>query len=298
MRYLGIDVGGTFTKYAVMDENGQIFSKSKVKSINENIETFIKTFVDIFDSVDEKIDGIALSVPGMIDHENGVMLNGGSFKFINNFNIVKELEDRLSVPVSVENDAKSAALAELWKGSLKGYKNAVTMVCGTGIGGAIIMDGKVLRGMNFMSGEFSYLITNSNNPTEFTNMFGFKCSVPALVEKVGKLKGIEEEIDGEKVFEMANNGDEEVIQCIREYAKHLAVQITNLQYTFDQEVTTIGGGISAQKLLIDLVREELVKINEAWIYELPVPDVTVCEFFNDSNIIGALYAHLKSTSKL
>lgn len=119
MNYLAIDVGGTFTKYAIITDECRILEKGKRTTIREPLEGFISSLVDIFQKYKQCIDGIALSMPGIIDSETGFMYTGGNLTCIKNLNIVEILENRCNVPVTVENDAKCAALAEVWKGVLK-----------------------------------------------------------------------------------------------------------------------------------------------------------------------------------
>lgn len=101
-------------------------------------------------------------------------------------------------------------------------------------------------------------------------------------------------LDGEKIFAMANQGDGETMEVLRQYCRHLAVQISNCQFVIDPEKIAIGGGISAQPILLELIKEALKELNSVFPYSLPIPEVVNCRFFNDSNLIGALYVHLKS----
>ena len=302
MKYLCIDVGGTYTKYAVMDEECDFCLKDKVPTVYDTLEHFVDMLAGIWrknqallQERGEEIAGIALSSAGVIDSETGFMYNGGSLTTISNINIVEILEKQCGVPVTVENDAKCAALAEVWRGALKGCRNAAAVICGTAVGGAVICNGKVVRGKRFMAGEFSYLLTESSDPMNPEWIFAQTGGVPALIRMVAEKKHIPaEELDGEKVFSMANCGDEEAMECIRRYACRIAMQINNCQYIFDPDRVAVGGGISAQPLFIQMIREELKKLNGIYPYVMPIPEVVPCQFFNDSNLIGALYVHLKS----
>lgn len=298
MKYLVIDVGGTFTKYAVMDEECNVYRKSRIPTVRDSAEHFADMLEDLYRQNAAEVEGIALSCAGVIDSETGFMYNGGSLFCISNINIVELLEKRCGVPVTVENDAKCAALAEVWKGSLTGCRNAVTVICGTAVGGAVICDGRLVRGKRFMAGEFSYLLTESSDPMNPKWVFAETGGVPALIRMVAEKKQIlADELDGEKVFSMANCGDTEVLECIRKYAARIAMQINNCQYMFDPDRVAVGGGISAQPLFIQMIREELKKLNGVYPYDMPVPEVVPCRFYNDSNLIGALYVHLKSKEK-
>lgn len=293
MKYLVIDIGGTFTKYAIMDENCEFYKKSKVSTVCDETETFIEMIVNIYEDNKEDIEGIAISSAGIIDSKKGLMHTGGSLFCISNLNIVEALEKRCGIPVSVENDAKCAALAELWRGSLRGCRDAIVMILGTAVGGTIISEGKVLKGSHFIAGEFSYLFTDSKDALNPENTLAIRGGVPALIRLAAEIMQIPaDELSGEKIFLLAREGNEKALSCIRKYAHILAVQVTNYQFMTDPERISIGGGISAQPMLLDMIREELVKLNNVYPHKVPMPEVTACHFFNDSNLIGALYVHL------
>ena len=293
-KYLVIDIGGTFTKYAVMDESCRFYSKDKIETVKSDLEGFIEMLVRIYESTGE-VSGIAISSAGMIDSETGFMYNGGSLFMIKNINLVEILEHRCHVPVTVENDARCAGLAEVWKGALSDCRNSIALIIGTAIGGAVVVDRKVLKGKNCMAGEFSYILTNAKKADDKDQIFAVTGGMPALFHLASARLGIPEaEITGEMIFSRANCGEQEALACIRQYARALAVQINNLQFIFDPEKIAIGGGVSEQPLLLQLIREELRSLSEVYPYPVPVAEITNCRFFNDSNLIGALYVHLKA----
>lgn len=295
MKYLSIDVGGTFTKYALMDEECNFYEKGKVPTEKECLEDFVAMMVALYEKYADMAEGIAICAPGVIDSENGFMYNGGSIFCIKNINIVEILENRCNVPVTVENDAKCAALAEVWKGSLADCRNSLALIIGTAVGGAVIVDKKVLKGKNFMAGEFSYLFTDEKHYRERSQLLAENGGVPGLIRLVAGRKGIsEKKLDGEKIFSLANQGDEATIACLRDFCRHLAIQISNYQFIVDPERVAIGGGISVQPVFLEMIKEELKNLNTVFPYSMPIPEVVTCRFFNDSNLIGALYVHLKS----
>lgn len=293
MKYLAIDVGGTFTKYAIITDSCEIIEKAKRPTVTEPLESFIDSLVDIYNIYRGSVDGIALSIAGIIDSDMGFMYTGGNITCIKNLNIVEILEKRCKIPVSVENDAKCAALAEVWKGALAECQDGIVMVVGTGIGGAIIHDRKILKGIHNMTGEFSYIITDTTPEFSLDQTFAGNSGIRALMKIVSEHTGIPaEELDGERVFSLANCGDEKAVAGVAEYARHIAVQINNYQFMLDPEKVVIGGGISVQPIFIQMIKEELKKINAVYPWDLPIADVCVCRFFNDANLIGAVYAHI------
>lgn len=293
MKYLEIDIGGTFTKYAVMDENCEFYNKGKVPTVYDTTENFLKMLEGIFEENKNEVNGIAVSSAGIIDSEEGIMHTGGSLACISKLHIVEELQKRCGVSVTVENDAKCAALAELWRGALKGHKDAVVMILGTAVGGAVIANGKLLKGNHLLAGEFSYLFTDTEDALNSEKVLALQGGVPALIQLVANALHVsKDQLSGEKIFSMAQAGNEKVLECIRKYVRTLAVQILNYQFITDPEKIAIGGGISTQPLLLDMLREKVKRLNQVYPHRLPLPEVTVCHFFNDSNLIGALYVHL------
>lgn len=295
MKYLSVDVGGTFTKFAVMDEECHFYEKDKVLTRKDNLENFVDMLVELYERYADVVDGIAICAPGIIDSETGFMYNAGSILCVKNVNIIELLAKRCSVPITIENDAKCAAMAEVWRGALSDCKNSIVMIIGTAVGGAVIVDRKVVKGKNILAGEFSYLFTNESQHEDYPQVLAETGSVPGLIKLVSEKKNIPvEELDGEEIFSWANRGDAEIIKCLKAFCRRLAIQISNYQFIVDPERIAIGGGISVQPIFLELIQEELKNVNTAFPHPMPLPEVVTCQFFNDSNLIGALYIHLKS----
>lgn len=299
MRYLAIDIGGTFTKYAIMNESGEFLRKGKVSTRKENQEDFLNMLVELFESqkklTESLLEGIAISSAGVIDSKNGYMKNAGTLYCVNDLHICKELSARCMVPVSIENDAKCAALAELWKGTLADCNDAAVMILGTALGGAVIHDRKVIQGKNLMAGEFSYLLVNSEDPLNPDMTAAMYCGVPALLKLAAKAKNVPlETVSGELVFDWVNRNDSVAQRVLHEYARRLAIQILNWQFIINPERVAVGGGISVQPVLLQYIREELERLIEVYPYPVPIPEVVNCSFYNDANLIGALYVLLKN----
>lgn len=294
MRYLVIDIGGTFTKYALMDEEADILYKDKRPTAKDSQEHFVEMLVHIYEEIGEPVGGIAISSAGVIEPEGGIMHNAGTILCVRELPIARTLQERCGVPVTVENDGKAAALAELWKGSLKDCQNAMVMICGTAVGGALICNRQLIRGSHRMAGEFSYLLTDAYDTGDSAKTFAGSCGVPALLRLAEERKGMKQgSLDGERVFALAKAGDGEMLGCIQAYARRLAVQILNVHFVFDPERIAIGGGISRQPLLLRYIREALKELTKVYPHEVPLPEVVSCAFYNDANLIGALYGHLK-----
>ncbi|MBR3840881.1 MAG: ROK family protein [Erysipelotrichales bacterium] len=296
MSKLVFDIGGTFIKYALMSDDCSIIKQDKIKTPEYELDAMLEALKGVIDEYRDSIDGIAFSLPGMMDSEKGYMYSGGSircFYQVDFFELMKRITD---LPVAIENDGKCAALAELGYGNLKGIANGVVVVLGTGIGGGIIKDGKLYKGSHFSAGEFSFM--NIHNTTEFKDVWAVGNSVPGFVARVEAELGKEQgSLDGRDVFKLIEENNEVACRHFKEYINTLAIQLLNIQAILDPEIILVGGGVSQQPLLIEALQSRLKEMIDANpIYKLPIK-VGVCKYFNDSNLIGALYNFQQMYSK-
>lgn len=301
--YLVYDVGGTFIKYALMDENATILEKGKVPTPDYHQHTK-EDFYDALDSVTEqykdRVAGIAVSMPGMLDNRTGYCVTAGYLPYLCGSSVALELSERYRLPVSVENDGKCAALAEFWRGSLKGCINGAVVVLGSGVAGGIILDGKLYRGNRFTAGEYSFLCTRDTSSREMESYWGISGGAQGLAKAVAEQTGENwQSYDGLRIFQMANEGDEKVRKGLKNFTDSLAVQIYNLNILLDFDIIAIGGGISQQPLLFDYLNASLEEMHENIPLRnitpyIPKPRITNCKFYNDANLIGALYHYLTS----
>lgn len=295
MDFLVIDVGGSAIKYAIMNEKAELIEKGKTPTPMDNIEHFIDVIGEIFDGYKDRIVGMAMSMPGRIDSDCGYIFTGGSLEYNTDIEFVKILEKRCPVPISLENDGKCAALAEAWIGSLKDCNDGIVVVLGTGVGGGIIKDKKLHKGKHFIAGEFSFIFTNNAAfESKLSHMWGSQAGVSGLCIPVAKAKNLPlEEVDGCKVFEYVKNGDQEVIDILDNYCYRMVLQLYNLQYIYDPEKIAIGGGISKEGALIKYIKKNIEKhYNNLNPNIMVKPEIVTCQFYNDSNLIGALYNYL------
>lgn len=296
--YLVVDIGGTFAKYALMDSAGNIKLKNKKPAPRTNLSDFEQMLFSIIDEYDlSTIKGIAISCPGTIDIESGTIYHGGSFRFLHEVNLAKIIREKYGKEVSIENDGKCAAFAELWLGSIKEAKDAVVMVLGTGVGGGIIIDGKIQRGIKMSAGELSYVMNQIDPVTRKARYFGYDGSAVVMVRKIAERKQLEDLTDGEAVFEFINKHDKEAMEVFDEYCIHIATQILNLQYILDPEIFAIGGGISAQPILLKRIKWAIEEVKKANPMHMASPNVVSCKFRNDANLYGALYHFFVSKEK-
>lgn len=292
MKKLVFDVGASSIKYALMDDDANIFDKGSEVTPQDTLDHFIDVLQSIYEIYKTQIDGIALSIPGTVDANIGQIYAPGGLLYNENVNLKDKIHTFTNVPVSLENDGKSAALAEAWKGNLADCKDGIVIVLGSGIGGGIIKDGKLLKGKHLFAGEFSYIIQGED--VSFMSVWALQGSTTALLMEVAKKKQVElKDLDGYKVFKMIEEQDPDACAALDAVAGNLARGIYNLQCILDPQKVLIGGGISQQPILLEKIQEELDKIYAMIPFQIPHVQLETCCYYNDSNLIGALYNFLQ-----
>lgn len=302
MKVMVFDVGGTEIKYSVMDET---LSRSDVGAIptpQDNQEDFLAAMEAIYLAHKEEVEGIAVSLPGFIDAENGVVRGGGALRYNVGTPVGPRLAEKCGCRVWLENDGKAAAMAELWQGALKGCRNASVFIIGTGVGGGLIVDGKLVRGRDCTAGEFSFVNVNSSDWENPASSMAFQCSTTALLSDYRARKGLPADapMDGRKFFSLLEEGDEAARETLEAFSRQTAIQIYNLNVLLDLEKVAIGGGISKQPVLIETIRrayDDLLRTHP-FVPEmgasLPRPEIVPCRFSSEANQVGALYSYLLS----
>ncbi|MBF2599812.1 ROK family protein [Listeria seeligeri] len=287
--YFVYDIGGTFIKFALMENNGNIKMKDKFPTTAKSAEELVAQMVEKFLPYKQAVKGIAVSCPGVVDSEKGVIYQGGSLLFMHEKNLAEMLARECHVPVVLQNDAKSAALAELWLGVAKDVHSAAILTLGSGVGGGIIMDGKLQSGYHLMAGEVSYMESDFDTEKLRGEFFGRTGSAVELIKRIATQKNLTDKKDGEQVFALIAHGDEEANAIFNDYIYGLAVQILNIQYLIDPEIIAIGGGISAQPIVVERLNEAVAQIKAANPFHAAKPNIVTCRFQNDANLYGALY---------
>ena len=289
--YLVFDIGGTAIKYCYFDTKGKMFDKNEFSSTTlTNLNLFISRLSEIYFKSNYQIDGIALSCPGIINSKKGVIEKITAYPFLKGVNLKNLLSKACNgVKVTIENDAKCAGIAEIYAGNIKGHKDAIVVVLGTGIGGCVIKNRKIHQGNNLFAGEFSTIIVGYDKKSHQILTWSDVASTSALCKRVSNVLEIKE-IDGREVFELVKNNNQQVIEILDSFCLDIAIQLYNLQSMYDPEVICIGGGISKQKILIEKIKKALKKV-QVQSHQLLMPNVINCKYYNDANLIGALYHH-------
>ncbi|MDB6221846.1 ROK family protein [Lactobacillus amylovorus] len=279
MNLAAIDIGGTTIKIATWKDN-QLQDKHAIDT-PKDLDGFYEALTEEVNKIkkDTKIEGVAISSPGAVNKKTGIIGGSSAIPYIHNFKIVDELEKRFGLPVSVENDANSAALGELAEGSGKGCDSMAFFVIGTGIGGALIINQKVWHGAHLFGGEFGYMIMGAHTLSELA-------SPVAMANRYNERTG--KHLDGKTIFELADK-DDPVASDERQTLIHaLAVAIYNIQHSFDPEKIVLGGGISNNPELIPLLNKEIDRLRDDLDLVTLKPDIVLCKLKSDANLRGAV----------
>lgn len=274
-----IDIGGTTIKFGI--KQGPNLEVLPAKPTPKMLAEFYTCLEAVVASLKKQypIQGVAISSPGAVDQKTGVIKGASALPYIHNFKIQAELEKYFDLPVSLENDANCAALAEMVDGAGKAVKDAIFLVIGTGVGGALVENKRIRHGAHLLAGEVGYLL------------LGQEMTVSQAVSPVSLAKRYNTKtgrnISGKEVFERAQAGDEVAQAEVEQAMQTLATLLYDLQYSFDPELFIIGGAISKNEQLLPLLRAHLAKIKEHVEIADVMPEITVCKYHEQANLLGA-----------
>lgn len=270
----GVDVGGTTIKMGLFDLEGNVLDKWEIKTRTENggvnvlpdIAEAIKAKISEKSIAKEDVVGVGIGVPGPVD-DKGVV-----YKCVNLgwgvLNINEELGQLLDMPVKGGNDANVAALGEMWKGGGQGFESIVVVTLGTGVGGGIIMNGKILTGAKGAAGEIGHIHVDDDEKdvcgcgnTGCLEQFASATGVVRLAnralastDKKTVLKA--GEISAKDVWDAVKAGDEVAIEIAEEFGQYLGKGLAAVACVINPEAFVIGGGVSkAGTILLDYIRK-------------------------------------------
>lgn len=269
MKYgFGVDLGGTTVKIAYFDEKGNLLDKWEIPTVTENngeqilpdIAASIRQYIDGNQINESAVLGLGIGVPGPVNAKGivnkCVNLGWGVF------NIADELARLTGFPVKAGNDANVAALGEYWMGGGKGYDNMVFVTLGTGVGGGIVIEGKLLHGTHGSGAEIGHMVLNRQE----TAVCG--CGKRGCVEQYCSATGISRlaklhdlgNMTCKDIFDAGKEGNLEALAVLDEYYEYLGEFLGSLCSVVDPEIVVLGGGVSkAGHALIDGVTPRFQK---------------------------------------
>ena len=291
---LSIDIGGTAVKMGLVDHEGNIQARHEASVCYDNYHTPILTTVireaQAFLANEQfVIEGIGVSATGQVDDRIGAVIGtNGKIPHYEGSQIKREMEQTFGVPVFALNDANAAALGECFAGRAKGVENVLMITLGTGVGGGIVLGGKIFGGTRGIAGELGHIPLYADGipcTCGSRGCYESYAATTALVRLAKEATG-EEEMNGRIIFARASEGDEVMLSILNRWIGDIAAGIVGLVHTFNPQMVLIGGGVSTQEeLLIKPLREKILssvmpRFGEGLVVE-------AATLGNDAGMIGA-----------
>ncbi|WP_138315425.1 ROK family glucokinase [Rhodoluna limnophila] len=305
MYSIGIDIGGTKIAGALVDESGQIVNELRVPTPVEDPAALVDAVVGVISELrnGHEVLGAGVAMAGFIDAAQSAVIYGTNFGW-KNYPLKAEIEAKLDIPVIIENDANAAAWAEYRFGAGKGFQHMVMLTLGTGVGGAVIVDGRMLRGGFGVAGELGHMRVVPNGVECGCGQRGCiesYASGTALVRtarelvasgdplgaRLGELADQAGELTGVQVYEAILEGDAGARKLLADVGSWTGQAIASLSAILDPQIVVIGGGVSAAgELLLGSIRDAYRKHMPAAGFR-PELKIVTAEFVNDAGVVGA-----------
>lgn len=286
--YVGIDIGGTRIKMGIIDETGHVCVLEN-EATTSTREELMKQISDFIMSHEEyACEGVGISMPG-IANDDGFMQTSGAIKCFLKHNMKQEMEAYLDLPVVIENDSKSASIAEKWIGAAKHLDNFVCFTLGTAVGGAIYIDGKLIRGLGGMAGEFGIAVCGKEKGNYNEQSFSYSAAVVAGLCRNYSYRVKERVLDAKEIYRRAHAQDQNAIECIEQFYHDVALLLINTAAIIAPDAMLIGGGISANEEAMQGIQSAYQEIIQNYhvLSLVEMPKIMACELKNEAGMIGA-----------
>jgi len=316
---VGVDLGGTSIKLALLTNDGQFIEKWEVPTdksdqgihIPKTITIAIEDKLKEMNKTKDDVAGIGIGAPGSVRLEDGLIFAAVNLGWVN-FPLKSVLEKESGIPVIVDNDANIAAVGEMWKGAGNGAKDVVMITLGTGVGGGVIVNGQVAHGISGAAGEIGHITVQTENGVLCN------CGKTGCLETISSATGIvrianetlqsttkdtilkkkftENAISTKDVFDAFKDGDEVATDIVNHVMKYLALVLAGVGNTLNPENIIIGGGVSnAGELLLKPLRKYFDEYAFTTVREST--KLSIAQLGNDAGAIGAAYLVKKFITK-
>ncbi|RHH69473.1 MULTISPECIES: ROK family protein [Vagococcus] len=271
------DIGGTAVKCGLWEDgrlsfNTQFFTPKNLDSIIEQMKKVISHYpVDI--------EGVAISAPGVVDDKARVIDGISAVPYLHNCPIFDIFEKAFKLPIRIENDANCAGIAEMNCGVGTNVNHALFLVLGTGVGGAVFINGSLYKGAHLFGGEFGLMKNHTNRILSETG------TIVKATKAYEKVTG--EAIDGKQLFRLAGLRDPLANKLLDTMYENISQILYDLQVALDPEMIIVGGAISERPEVIDELQKRLYEKLASVRLQHITPVVSACQFKNDANLIGA-----------
>jgi predicted NBD/HSP70 family sugar kinase len=251
-----IDIGATNTKFALMSIGGEILIHNSIPTVYTSKEGYLKNITALITEYPGRGDGIAVSTNGRMDTE-GNTYRAYTMSILREVNLKTELEERTGLPVSVLNDGFSAALGEWWKGAGRGSQNCLTIVLGSGMGGGLILNGRLYQGKR-RNAAMLFFMLNGGDKSEIC---GLSTSFSMLLSQLAAIKQLPRtEMTGDKFFEFISAGDSVAREMLDRYNRDIAMAVFNIAMVLDLDCIIVSGGLCEREEITGGINKSLKEI--------------------------------------
>lgn len=303
---IAADLGGTNLRTATVDASGHVHERIKHGTPKaETADEIVRAIVEAASECErrceargEKIRAVSVVVPGTVQIETGIVTKAPNIQCLNGFRLAAALEGELRFPAVIENDANAAAVGEMWKGAGRGYQTIICITLGTGVGGGLILNGELWRGVDGSAAELGHIGVEPFGdvpcPCGSRGCLEVYASATAIVRMTREMRPrypksplhTSEDLTAEKVYRSGLEGDELALEVFRRMGIHLGVGLASLVNIINPEIIVIGGGVAAGwELFIEHVREQVSE------RAFPIParraQIVRAERGDDAGLLGA-----------
>ncbi len=310
MYYIGVDLGGTNIAAGIVNEKGELLRKASIPTgaerdadeVIKDMASLCKKLIDEQGITVDDVEYAGVATPGTADHDHGIVVYANNLNFLN-YPLADKLKEFLGVKkVLIENDANAAAKGEAACGAAKGFHNSLMITLGTGLGGGIIIDGKVYSGFNYAGAELGHTVIEVgglpcscgrkgcweaySSATGLINMTKAKLAQTddTIMHDMVKAEG---KVSGRTAFDAMRKGDKAGKEVVDKYIYYLAMGITNMINIFQPEVLVIGGGVCNEKNYLTDPLNEIIATEQYSRNSDKKTVLRIAELGNDAGIIGA-----------
>ena len=294
---IGVDLGGTNLRAAAVSREGKILEKIAVDTNFEGgRDAVIGDIVNGVNALKQhfagaRLAGVGIGVPGFIRLKEGFITNSNNLPYLENYPVRDAIEAKLGTPIILENDANAAALGEKWMGAGRDVDDLVLLTLGTGIGGGIIINGRVLHGMDGMAAELGHITIDSSGPPCGCGNYGCleKLASATAVESLAMLLSLSAKpMTSREVYELAMEGNEKARMIFVQMGRALGIGLANLINTFNFPLYLLSGGMLPAWNLFWPHLEEQVKLR-SFTYRNSKTEIKPATLGNQAGLIGAAY---------
>jgi len=285
---IGIDIGGTNLRAAIISKEGEIIENFKtenevVKGAPYNLDKLVNHIKTEWRNYE--IEKVGVGAPGPLDLKIGKIINPPNLKGWENFNVTEYLNGKLKIPVKVNNDANVAGLGESIFGSVKECQSVFYITVSTGVGGALIMDGKIINGAHSQAGEIHNMIINEDKYSHSgLNKGGLEgqCSGVNIARIASEVYG--KTLTTKEVFDYYENNDEKAVKVIDNWVNNISIGIANIITVIDPEVIVIGGAVLIYNTYL---LPEIIECVKTKVSTPEIVDIRIAKMGDNAGLIGA-----------